>query len=73
MDTLHEVQYICFIISRSVLLRARNISSKNCRENENTHFMLKNFFENLTVVEKCCITGQTTGDNTLRTYCMLDT
>jgi len=32
-----------FIISGSVLLR-RNISGKNCRENQNTHFMFSNFF-----------------------------
>jgi hypothetical protein len=29
----------------------RNISGKICKENENTHFMMNNFFENLTVCE----------------------
>jgi hypothetical protein len=29
----------------------RNISGKICRENENTHFMLNNFYENLTFYE----------------------
>ena len=37
------------IISRSFILRMRNISDKSCRENQNTHFVLSNhfyFFEN---------------------------
>jgi len=29
------------IISRSVLHRLRNVSDKNSRENQNTHFLLK--------------------------------
>jgi hypothetical protein len=32
------------IISRSFLLRMRNVSDKSCRENQNTHFMFKVFF-----------------------------
>ena len=32
------------IISRSVLLRMRNVSGKSCRENQNTHFVLNNIF-----------------------------
>jgi len=31
--TLHEDRYTCLIISRSVLLRMRNISDKSCTEN----------------------------------------
>jgi len=31
--TLHEDQYIFLIISRSVLLRTRNVSDKNHRKN----------------------------------------
>jgi hypothetical protein len=42
--TLHENQYTLLIISRSVLLRMRNISDTICRENQNTHFMFRNFF-----------------------------
>jgi hypothetical protein len=38
-DTLHEDQYTFLIISRSFLLRVRNVSFKRCRENQNTHFM----------------------------------
>jgi len=44
MGTLHEDQYTCLIISRSVLLRMRNASDEICRENQNAHFMFKNFF-----------------------------
>jgi len=32
------------IIYRSVLLRMRNIPDNSCRENQNRHFMFKNFF-----------------------------
>jgi len=42
--TLHEDQYTFLIISRTVLLRMRNISDKVCRENLNMHFMFNNFF-----------------------------
>ena len=42
-----------FIISRSVLLRTRNVSDKSYREDQNTHFVLSNFFfpENRDVYE----------------------
>jgi len=38
-----------YIISRSVLLRMRNVPDKSCRENQKTHFVFTNFFffENL--------------------------
>jgi hypothetical protein len=43
------------IISRSVLLRRRNVSDKSCRGNQNTHFMFSNFlFENRAVYEIMC-------------------
>jgi hypothetical protein len=40
-------------LSRSVLLRMRNLSDKSYREDQNTHFMLRNIFspENLAVYE----------------------
>ena len=44
MGALIEHLCICVIISRSILLRMRNISGTNCRENQNTHFMFNNFF-----------------------------
>jgi hypothetical protein len=44
--TLHEDLYTFMIIYCLILLRMRNISYKSCRENQNTHFMLNNFFLN---------------------------
>jgi transposase len=38
MGTLHEDQYIFFIISHSVLLRMRTVSDKSCRENQNIFY-----------------------------------
>ena len=50
--TLHEDQFTFFIVSRSFILEMRNVSDKNCRENQNTHFVLVIFFiENRTVCE----------------------
>jgi len=37
--TLREDQHTFMIISRSFLLRLKNVSDKSCAENENTHFM----------------------------------
>jgi hypothetical protein len=42
--TLHEAQYTFVIMSRSVLLRIRNVSDKSCRGNQNTHFVFNKFF-----------------------------
>jgi len=36
--TLHEDKCTFFIISRSFLLRMRNVSDKSCTENENTFY-----------------------------------
>jgi len=44
MGTWHEDQYTFCIISRSVLLRMTNVSGNNCRENQNTHFMVNKVF-----------------------------
>ena len=50
--TLHEDQYTFFNISHSVLLIIRNISDKICTENQNTHYILNNFFfENPAIYE----------------------
>ena len=45
--------YIFLIISRSVLLRNRNVSDKSWTENQNPHFVFSNFlfFENRAVCE----------------------
>ena len=50
--TIREDQYNFMILSRSALLRTRNVSDKNRREIRNTHFMFYNiFFENRAVYE----------------------
>jgi hypothetical protein len=41
---LQEYQYTLLIVSGSFLLRMRNVSDKNVRENENRHSMFSNFF-----------------------------
>jgi len=56
-----------FLVSRSVLLRMRNIFDESCREYQNTHFMFNNLFQKiapfLDKVEKYCRAGQTTDGN----------
>jgi len=56
-----------FIISRSFLVRMRNVSDERCRENQNTHFVLNNFFSKnvpfMRYVEKYFRAGQATDDN----------
>jgi hypothetical protein len=76
--TLHEDQFTFSIISRSFLLRMRNISDRSCRENRNTHFIFSNFFpENRTVHEimwkHIVQPGRVIDDNMAHTHCMLDT
>jgi hypothetical protein len=52
--TLHGDRYTFLIISRSVLLRMRNVSDKSCRENQNTHFLFSDFFpKGFSFVRKC--------------------
>jgi hypothetical protein len=41
--TLHDDEYTFLIISRSVLLRMRNVSDKSCTEQQNTHIVFNNF------------------------------
>jgi len=42
--TLQEDQNTFLIISRSGLVRLKNISDKSCRESQNTLFVFRNFF-----------------------------
>jgi hypothetical protein len=44
MCTLHEDRYTFLVMSRLILLTKGNVSDKICRENQNTHFTLNNFF-----------------------------
>jgi hypothetical protein len=76
--TLHE--HICafFIISRSFLLRMRNVSDKICTENQNTYFVFSNspppkIVSFMRYVEKYCRAGQDTDDNMAHAHLMLDT
>jgi len=41
---LHADRYTFLIISRSVLLRMRNIPDKSCTQSQNTHFVFSNVF-----------------------------
>jgi hypothetical protein len=67
-----------FIISHSVLLRIGICSNKNCRENQNTHFMFNNLFhEAVPFMKKCgniwqSRVGHRRQYNTVYVLCMLD-
>ena len=41
---LHYDEYTVLKISRSFLLRTRNVPDRSCTENQNTHFVFNNFF-----------------------------
>jgi hypothetical protein len=41
MDTVNEDHYTYMIISSSFLPKMRNVSDKNCRENQSTFFIKK--------------------------------
>jgi hypothetical protein len=78
--TLHEDQYTCLIISRSIRPKIRNVSQKNCGDNQNTPFIFNRmyfcFILNMPLsdnVEKYCRAGQVTDDNMTHAHCMLDT
>jgi len=70
MDTWHEDQCTCLIISHIFLLRMRNGSDKSCRENQNMHLMFNNFFpENCSICEitwKSMVEAEGTDDNTIQ-------
>jgi hypothetical protein len=64
------------IISRSVLLRMRNISEKSCRENQNTHFVFNNIFFRQTCrlwnnLEIFCRAGQAIDEKMANLHFML--
>jgi len=44
MGTSHEHLCAFVILSGSFLLRKRNVSDKSCIENQNKHFVYRNFF-----------------------------
>jgi hypothetical protein len=69
--------HMCMTISRSVLLRMRNVSDKSCREIQNTHFTFNKCFPKILClgdkVENYGRAGWATSQyNTAQTLCMLD-
>jgi hypothetical protein len=54
MGTLHKDLCIFMIISRSILLRMRNLSHNICRENQNTQFMFSNIFPKVAPFMRKC-------------------
>jgi len=44
---LHGGRYTFLIISRSILLKMRNVSDKSCREYQDTHFVFSNIFSKI--------------------------
>ena len=77
--TLHEDRCTFVIISRSFLLRMRNVSDKSCRKNQNTHFVFSNYFlsENRVFYRdnlvKYCRPGQSRDENMAHGHCTPDT
>jgi len=76
--TLREDQYTFLIISRSFLLRMRNLSEKRCGESQNARFMSSNFFFRKSWrlwgnVEKYCRARHATDDNMVHVHCILST
>jgi len=68
------------IISRSILLRLRNLSDKIVEKIEtqiwgpiNFFFFFRKSYRLWDSAEKYCTTGQATDDNTAHLHCMLDT
>jgi len=69
--TLHEDRHTFLSISRSLVLRMKNVSEMSFRKNQNTHFMFNKFsFENREVfwdnVEKCGTARQAMDGNIIR-------
>jgi len=64
-------------ISTPILLRITNLADKICRENQNAHFMSKNFSKNLTAYEitrkNIVRAGHATYENMGQVQCMLNT
>jgi hypothetical protein len=61
-----------FVISRSVLLRMRNVSDRGCTETQNTQFMFNKSFHLWKNVEKYCRAEQATDDSMAHAHGMLD-
>jgi hypothetical protein len=69
MGTLHEDVCTFMVISLSILLKMRNISDKNRKQNQNIHFVLNFLAKNRAICEimwKCGRSGQATDDSIIR-------
>ena len=78
VGTLHEHQYTVLVTSHSVLVIMRTVGYKNCRQSENTHFILNNLFYWGSChlwgnVEMYCGPEQAPCDNWAHDHCRLDT
>ena len=79
MGTLLEDQYTFLIISRSFLLRIRNVWGKICGENQNTHFIQQLFFFQIRAIYEIMWKNIIEPDrpqmtiNTAHAHCILDT
>jgi len=75
--TVHEDLCKFTVISRSVLLRTKNLSDKSCIENKNTHFCIQSrFFSGkscfiLENVEKCGTADQAAANNNTCIACWI--
>jgi len=49
--TLYEDLCKFMVVPRWIILRMRSVSGKICRENQNTHFLINNFFLNSVIYE----------------------
>jgi len=47
---LNEDRHTFLIMAVSFLLRMRNVSDKSCGGNENTHFVINNFFSKIVLL-----------------------
>ena len=65
MGTLREYQCTFSIISRSVLLRMKNVSDKIRRGTQNTHFIFCNL-----VFSANCVVNEIKRKNMTHTLCM---
>jgi hypothetical protein len=75
--TLHNEQDTFLIISRSILLRTKNISDKICRENQRSILHSITFFSRIVPFKRECgksivIAGQVTDGNMAHAHYKLD-
>jgi len=52
--TLHEDLCTLILVSQGILLRIMNVSDRSCRDNQNTLFMLNNFFLEIVPFVRLC-------------------